>query len=293
MTPLLLFFVLTFIISWIFFISAAAFSGATAPSSGPAMVSTFVRLVGVFAPALVALMLTARAEGRAGIRALLRRVGEFPSGARWYVFAFGFMAAIKLSAAILHRVIAGAWPPFGQDSLVLMLAATIFSTPSQAGEEIGWRGYALPRLAARLGVAPASLVLGVIWAVWHLPFFLMPGGDTYRQSFIAYLTSVIALSVALAFLYWRTNGSLLMTMLMHAAINNTKDIVPSAEAVATSPFTLSASLMAWLTAALLWICAIYFLFRMRDGTLRTDGSGSGGGGADGKNRHRMLQTEAG
>ena len=293
MTPLLLFFVLTFIISWIFFISAAAISGSTDPSSAPAIVSTLVRLVGVFTPALVALMLTARAEGRAGIRALLSRIGEFPAAARWYVFAFGFMATIKLSAAVLHRVMTGGWPAFGLDSVVLMFAATIFSTPSQAGEEIGWRGYALPRLAAWLGLAPASIVLGVVWAVWHLPFFLMPGGDTYRQSFVVYLISVTALSVALAFLYWRTNGSLLMTMLMHAAINNTKDIVPSAEAVATSPFTLSASLMAWLTAALLWICAIYFLFRMREGTLRTDGSDSGRGGADGKNRHRMLQTEAG
>ena len=126
-------------------------------------------------------------------------------------------------------------------SLVLMLAATIVSTPVQAGEEIGWRGYALPRLAARFGLAPASIVLGVIWAVWHLPFFVMPGGDTYRQSFPAYLTSVTALSVALSFLYWRTNGSLLMTMLMHAAINNTKDIVPAQSAGGMTPFTLTAS----------------------------------------------------
>ena len=72
-----------------------------------------------------------------------------------------------------------------------------------------------------------------------------------------------ALSVAMAWLSWRTNGSLLLVMLMHAAVNNTKDIVPSAVAGAINPFVLSTSLVAWLSVALLWICAVYFLVRMR------------------------------
>ena len=71
-----------------------------------------------------------------------------------------------------------------------------------------------------------------------------------------------ALSVPLSWLYVRTGGSLLLVMLMHAAVNNTKDIVPSAEAHATDPWALSHSLVAWLTALLLWLCAIYFLRRM-------------------------------
>jgi hypothetical protein len=70
------------------------------------------------------------------------------------------------------------------------------------------------------------------------------------------------LSVAIAWLYWRTNGSLFLTMLMHAAINNTKDIVPSLATTGTNPFALNASLVSWLTLALLWICAGYFLLRM-------------------------------
>ena len=67
----------------------------------------------------------------------------------------------------------------------------------------------------------------------------------------------------MAWLYWRTGGSLLLVMLLHAAVNNTKDIVPSAVPGATNPFALSTSLVAWLTVALLWICAAYFLIRMR------------------------------
>ena len=132
----------------------------------------------------------------------------------------------------------------------------------QAGEEIGWRGYALPRLAARFGLARGSVLLGVIWATWHLPLFFIPGTDTPGQSFTVYLLGVTPLSVAIAWLYWRTNGSLLLTMLMHAVINNTTGIVPSIVPAATNPWTLSTSRVAWLTLALLWICAGYFLARM-------------------------------
>ena len=145
-----------------------------------------------------------------------------------------------------------------------MVAGTMISTPVQAGEEIGWRGYALPRLTHRLGLGGASVVLGVIWACWHLPFFFMPATDTFGQSFAVYLAQVTAISVAMAWLYWRTNGSLFMTMLLHAAVNNTKDIVPSVLQGATNPFSLHASLVAWLTVALLWICAAVFLVQMRE-----------------------------
>jgi membrane protease YdiL (CAAX protease family) len=107
------------------------------------------------------------------------------------------------------------------------------------------------------------VVLGVLWAGWHLPLFFVPGADTFGQSFPVYLLQVTALSVAMAWLYANTRGSLLPVMLMHAAVNNTKDIVPSAELHATNPWALSHSAVAWLTVTGLWLCAGYFLFRMR------------------------------
>jgi len=107
------------------------------------------------------------------------------------------------------------------------------------------------------------VILGILWATWHLPLFFIPGTSTYGQSFPLYLLQATALSVAMAWLYWRTNASLLLVMLLHAAVNNTKDIVPSAVAGATNPFAMSTSLVAWLTVTLLWICAVYFLVRMR------------------------------
>lgn len=251
---LLTFFSVTYIVTWTSFIAAAA----------PALAGLrgLLFLLGTFAPSLVALWLTARADGKAEALALLRRLLEWRVGARWYVFAAGYMAAIKLAVALVHRVATGAWPHFGGEAWYVIMAAIFLSTPAQAGEEIGWRGYALPRLAARLGLARGSALLGPIWACWHLPLFFLPGIDKSGQSFPVYLLQVTALSVAMAWLYGHTNGSLLLAMLMHSAVNQTKDIVPSAVPGATNSFALSTSLVAWLSVALLWVCAGYFLVRM-------------------------------
>ena len=260
---LLGFLALTFGVTWTFFISAAVWSGMPSSSGTLGPGPRVLVLLGTIAPSLIALALTARFEGSAGTGALLGRVFQWQVGARWYVFAVGYMAAIKLATAVVHRLVTGARPRFGVDAWYLMLAAIPISMWVQAGEEIGWRGYALPRLAARFGLGGASVGLGVIWAVWHLPLFYVLGADTFGQAFTTYLLQVVALSVALAWLYWHTRGSLLLVMLMHAAINNTKDIVPTVLRVPANPLWPSASLMSWLGVAVLWVPAVYFLVRMR------------------------------
>jgi len=259
------FFVLTYAVTWTCFISLATLAVSTRTPLGALLV-----LLGVFAPGLVALSLTARAEGGPGVRALLGRILRWRVAAQWYLFAAGYIAAIKLTVALVYRVATGVWPPFGHEPWYLILGAIVVSTPVQAGEEIGWRGYVLPRLTRRFGLARASILLGVIWAGWHLPQFFIPESDTYGQSFFVFVLQVTALSVAMAWLYAHTNGSLLLVMLMHAAVNNSKDIVPSAVPGATNPLGLNASLVAWLTVTLLWICAAYFLARMRGWDPRGD-----------------------
>src|SRR4029077_5413333 len=216
------FLALTFAANWTMFILAVCLSQSS--SLGPAI--RILVLLGTIAPSLVAVALTARAQGEAGVGAMLGRILRWRVGAPWYLFAVGYMVAIKLTVALVHRLATGTWPRFGDVPWYLMVAVIPISTWVQAGEEVGWRGYALPRLAARFGLSGASVVLGVIWATWHLPLFYLRGADTYGQSFVTYLLTVIALSVAMAWVYWNTHGSLLLTMLMHAAINNTKDIVP-------------------------------------------------------------------
>ena len=248
------FFVLTFALAWAMFFAAGAFDNPT--------VRGLLIVLGAFAPALVAVWLTARADGKAGALALLRRVLVWRVDARWYVFAAGYLALIKLAVALTHRIVTGSWPPFGDRAWFILIPAIVVAMPTKAGEEIGWRGYALPRLAARMGLGWASVLLGVIWAVWHLPQLLISGTDSTGQSFPLFVLEVTPLSVALAWLYARTNGSLLLVMLMHSAVNETHDLVPSVVPGATHPFALSPSFPAWLTVVFLWIGAVYFLARM-------------------------------
>jgi len=260
-----IFFLLTFAVTWALWLAAWAISRDGAAGYPPAGVGTLLFYLGVFAPAFVAAWLTHRHAGSKGVVALLRRLVQWNAGLRWYAFALGYFATVKLTAALIHRLISGAWPRFGTEPVILMLGAILLSTVvfGQSGEELGWRGYALPRLAARIGLGSASVVVGVMWALWHLPLFFIPGIETTGQSFPLYALGVIAISVAIAWLYANTNGSLFLTMLMHAAINNTKEIVPTGARPPGNPFTLSASLMGWITAAVLWICAAYLLIRMR------------------------------
>ena len=255
------YFLLTFAIAW-----AAWFAGAAL--AGPGNTGFFgargpLFLFGVFAPALVALGLTRRHEGRNGVARLLARIGRWQVDARWYVFAVMYFAVLKLAAAMIHRLVTGAWPRFGDVSLAAMLGAILISTWVQAGEEVGWRGYALPRLARQLGLGGASVVLGGIWALWHLPLFFLPGTGSTGQSFPIYALQVTALSVVMAWLYWRTGGSLLLVMLLHASVNNTTALVPAAVAGATTPLTLSGSIVAWATVGLSWAIAAPLLVHMR------------------------------
>jgi len=251
------YFLLTYAVTWSCFIPVAAGVLRATTLPGYALL-----LVGTFAPSLVAVLLTWSREGVAGIRALLRGVVQWQVAGRWYLFAASYIAVVKSAVALLHRAVLGAWPRFGTEPLYLIPLAIAMSTPVQAGEEIGWRGYALPRMAARMGLRAASVVLGIIWACWHLPLFFVPEADTYQQSFTVYALQVTALSVAIAWLYGNTKKSLLLPMLLHAAANNSKDIVPSALTVGAGTFGLVASPVAWMTVGLLWMCAAYFLVRM-------------------------------
>jgi len=241
---LLKFFGLTFALSWGLWSLAALVPVAT-----PGRIALF--LPGTFSPAFVALWLGGRSAAE-GI--FIWRVK-----ARWYLVALIYMAAVKLAAAVAHRLATGAWPAIEADPWFVFLGATLVSTPFQAGEEIGWRGFALPRLSARVGLGAASLVVGVIWAVWHLPLFLIAGTDTTGQSFPFFVLTVTAISVTLAWVYARTSGSLLPVMLMHAAANNSPHFIPPP--VSGNIWVLHATLAQWLTALFLWIGAAYLLVR--------------------------------
>ncbi|MBL7865221.1 MAG: CPBP family intramembrane metalloprotease [Cyclobacteriaceae bacterium] len=255
---LLLFFLIAFLVAWSLFIGASLL----ADRSGFSTLAELMVFLGAISPGLVAIAMTAASRGREGVKQLVSKISFNNPGAGWYIFALTFIALIKGLAALVFFVIYHTWPPFGTTPWYMMLAALAVSTWVQAGEEIGWRGYALPLMSKKFGLALSGVLLGIIWAAWHLPLFYLAAADTFNQSFPLYLMQVTGLSVIMAWLLWKVKGNLLPLMVFHAAINNTKDIVPSLSEKSASPFNFNASPIGWITVVLIWIVASYVLYAM-------------------------------
>jgi membrane protease YdiL (CAAX protease family) len=87
------------------------------------------------------------------------------------------------------------------------------------GEEVGWRGFLLPYLLQRYSPMTSSLIVGIIWAVWHLPNFLLPSYPHHGSPFSAFLLMTIAFSMLFTWFHLKTDGSLLIAIIFHAALN--------------------------------------------------------------------------
>ena len=263
---LILFFIIAFVVAWLLFITA----GLISDNARLTDLSRLLIFIGAISPGLVAIALTAITKGSEGVKLLFNKISFKDTKVMWYVFALTFVATIKLSAALVFFLLYDSWPQFGTTPWYIMLFAVAVSMWTQAGEEIGWRGYALPLMSKKNGLAMSGILLGIIWATWHLPLFYIAAADTFNQSFPLYLLQVTGLSVVMAWLFWKVNGNLLPLMVFHAAINNTKDIVPSASKASESPFTLNGSPIGWITVTLIWVvalCAIYVMTRKPTATI--------------------------
>jgi membrane protease YdiL (CAAX protease family) len=202
-------------------------------------------------------------SGRAGVRALLAAVLRWRARPAWYAAAVLGPALFPAGGWLLGLALGAPAPPAAAPeawvSLPLVLAALLF--PALC-EEVGWRGYALPRLQRRVGALPASLLLGVIWAGVHLPLWLLPGFGFAGQSVPLYVVQITAVSVVLAWLYNGTGGSVLLTGLAHAAANAWP--VPWSSAL---PVARGALPQASITAATVAIAVVVVLATRRRGGL--------------------------
>ena len=178
-------------------------------------VSMLFGLLALFGPTAAAIIVTASADGRAGVRALLGRLAIWRVGLRWYVVALGLPALLSLGVVGLSLALGA--PAAVQFNELSPLAVILFMLV--IGEEIGWRGYALPRLQARYGALSASLILGSLWAGWHLSNLFIPGLEFYGYGFAAFALYVVAMTVLFTWLANQTRGSVLLAWLFHGAIN--------------------------------------------------------------------------
>lgn len=233
--PLLFGFALMFALTWPIEFWLVAASRGWVTTRPPELLAIFVGWGFVIA----AVTLTAVVDGRAGLRALGRRLVTWRVGLRWYAVALFAFVLIDLVAVGLAAALSGAMPDFSQVFARVLFGPTevlwafvvpffLFDAVAN-GEELGWRGYALPQLLRRHGALLASMILGLVWAGWHLPKFLVDGGT--HEGFGWFLLDVLAKAVLFTWLYQHTRGSLLLAILFHASINTSAIFLPIMTAV--------------------------------------------------------------
>jgi membrane protease YdiL (CAAX protease family) len=135
-------------------------------------------------------------------------------------------------------------------SLVIAVPVLFLVSLLINGEEMGWRGFALPRLQVRFSALTASLILGVIWTGFHLPLFWTVGSTQAGQPILGFLLSIVASSVIVTWLYNNT-GSLLLVLLFHASVNTWSQIIPGIDTA-----HIGVGPIYWLTTGLLCATAV-------------------------------------
>lgn len=214
-------------------------------------------LLGAFGPMVAAVVLTAQESGRAGLRSLLSRVVRWRVAPVWYGVALLGPIVLQLVAMALHAVVFGSQLP-GLGAMVgvlpTMLAISVYMLIQVGiGEEIGWRGYALPRLQASYSALVSSVILGVIWTLWHLPLFFTPTTSYSNTPLWAFLIFLLPFSILISWVFNSTGGSVLMVMILHSVMNASTGLWRTIPEGAT---TVSNTNVYLIQAALLWVAAI-------------------------------------
>ena len=219
---------------WALFVLSREGSGLL-PFHSPASFLVLIAIGTFSGPTVSALVVTAVTAGRKGIVRLPQRIVQWRVGAAWYLFVFAGLPAIEaLGVIAIPGALAGATPIDWLPEL--MSAAVFFVYPAlpagPLGEEIGWRGFALPRLQSLHGPLKASLILGVLWAFWHAPIWFSGQWSVPAVPNIAvYVFWLVAVTFIFTWVFNNTQGSVLIAILLHG----TMDVFPNAFLLAHLP----------------------------------------------------------
>jgi len=203
---LLSFFVLAYLVSWPFFL----FAGATKVA--------WVTVIGLFGPAIAALIVANVASGQVGIRRLVGRLLIWRINPLWLAFALLFPAASYAVSSSLSPAASGAptYSPSTQWFLIPLIFVGLFVIV--IGEELGWRGYALPLLQQRWNALVSSLILAIPWTIWHFAIITNPVAPNLGSiAGLAFVPFVFAIAVTFTAVFNNTKGSLLAVLAFHAS----------------------------------------------------------------------------
>ena len=212
---IVLFFALAFGIAWGIWIVMR--TAAIQPILGPNFSISpgyLLLLVGIAGPTWAALLINSLAPGRADRRALMHRLLRWRVGLGWYLIAVGIPLLLALMTTICYRLASG------------IRFADLQFGPLE--EEPGWCGFAFPLLRDTTSAVLSCLIIGVLWGLWHLPLFLLPGTSQYVLVtqhppgilwFLGFVVQTTALSVLLGWLVTRTRGSVPIAMVFNSGAN--------------------------------------------------------------------------
>ena len=239
--PVAIYFGLAFLISY----------GAFMAVAGPQLIhregmlptdAAFLVPVIVVTVCLLGIVLTRIVDGKSGLRDLFARAGRWRVSVIWYTVALLMCPVLML--AMLLALSALVSPDFAPSLFPLGI---VFGLLSGFLEDIGWMGYAFPRMALKRSALSRALLLGVLWGLWHTPVVAASHGVYWLPFFLTFVASVVAMRVLIVWIYSNT-GSLLLAQVMHASFSITLVTITPLH-VSLAPDTLRYALY----AALLWV----------------------------------------
>ena len=228
--PLVSFFVMSYAFTWLVWAPwVLGEDGAgLLPINISQTASGYLNATAILAgPTLSAFIMTATTEGREGVGRLVRRLVLWRVGFRWYLFALLGVPLIMLVGTMIYsgdlpNLGALGGPSYllsylGTYALVVVLGGPLF-------EEIGWRGFALPRMERLHGPILASVILGVLWALWHLPEFLVPtwaasSGGGGILGITLFIVTAVTFTIVITWVFNNTRASVLLAILVHTSID--------------------------------------------------------------------------
>ena len=178
-------------------------------------------------PTLSAFIMTATTEGREGVRRLLGRLVLWRVGFRWYLYSLIGVPLIMFLGTMVYSMSLPNLGALGGPSYLLSYLASFAFVTLLGGpllEEIGWRGFALPRMERLQGPLLASVILGVMWALWHLPEFLVPtwaasSGGGGIVGIASFTLTAITFTIVITWVFNNTRASVLLAILVHSSID--------------------------------------------------------------------------
>ena len=240
---------LAFVWAW-----GVGFAATQVKAASPGL-NIALMVVAGFGPSLAGFAVIAFFSSPAGLRDWAKRCLNWRLGWRWFVLAFLAPPALMLCALAMHAALVGGFPPMlASEQIPLAIAnfGFVLLIGGPLGEEFGWRGYLMPGIAANLNWRAASLLIGVVWGVWHLPLFYMADTAQSQMAIPVFMLNILAGSVLFGWLFERTLGSVLPALVLHTSLNAWAGVLAIVPTAATGrPYALVTGLLVLVAAVLL------------------------------------------